>query len=52
MEILKRFDMMDCRAMPTPMEMNMNLLVDTSSEIVDITLYRHMIWFIDVLDEY
>jgi hypothetical protein len=42
-EILKRFDMMDCRAMSTPMETNLNLLVDTSSEMVDVTLYRQMI---------
>jgi hypothetical protein len=42
-EIMKRFDMMDCRAMSTPVETNMKLLVDTSSEIVDVTLYRHMI---------
>jgi hypothetical protein len=34
-EILKRFDMMDYRTMSTPMEMNMELLVDT--------LYRQMI---------
>ena len=42
-EILKRLYMMDCRAMSTPMEMNLNLLADTSSEIVDVTLYRQMI---------
>jgi hypothetical protein len=42
-EIMKRFDMMDCRAMSTPMEMNPNLLVDTWSKIVDVTLYRQMI---------
>jgi hypothetical protein len=42
-EILKRFDMMDCRTMSTPMETNLKLLVDTSSEIVDDTLYRQMI---------
>jgi hypothetical protein len=42
-EILKRFDMMDCRAMSTPMETNLKLLVDTSSKIVDVTLYRQMI---------
>jgi hypothetical protein len=42
-EIMKRFDMMDCRAMSTPMEMNMNLLVDTSSEILVVTLYKHTI---------
>jgi hypothetical protein len=29
--------MMDCRTMSTPMEKNMKLLVDTSSEIVDVT---------------
>jgi hypothetical protein len=39
-EILKRFDMMDCKAMSTPMETNLKLLADTSSEIVDVTLYR------------
>jgi hypothetical protein len=42
-EILKRFDMMDCRAMSTPMETNMKLLVDTSSELVDATLYKQII---------
>jgi hypothetical protein len=42
-EILKRFNMMDCKAMSTPMETNLKLLVDTSSEIVDVTLYRQMI---------
>jgi hypothetical protein len=42
-EILKRFDMMDYKAMSTPMETNLKLLVDTSSEIVDVTLYRQMI---------
>jgi hypothetical protein len=47
-KILKRFDMMDCRAMSTPMETNLKLLVDTLSEIVDVTLY----WFVDVSDEY
>jgi hypothetical protein len=39
-EILKRFNMIECRSMSTPMEMNMKLLVDTSSEIIDVTLYR------------
>jgi hypothetical protein len=29
--------------MPTPMETNLNLLVDNSSKIVDVTLYRQMI---------
>jgi hypothetical protein len=35
--------MMDCRAMSTPMETDMKLLVDTSLEIVNVTLYRQMI---------
>jgi protein associated with RNAse G/E len=42
-EILKRFGMMDHRAMSTPMETNMKLLADTSLEIVDVTLYRQVI---------
>jgi hypothetical protein len=43
LEILKRFDMIDCKAMPTPMVTNPKLLSDTSSETVDVTLYRQMI---------
>jgi hypothetical protein len=39
-EIMKRFKMMDYKSMATPMEMNLELLVDISSEIVDVTLYR------------
>jgi protein associated with RNAse G/E len=42
-EILKRFDMMDCKAMSTPMETNLKLLANTSSKIVDVTLYKQMI---------
>jgi hypothetical protein len=30
-EILKRFDMLECKSMNTPMEMKLNLMVDTSS---------------------
>jgi hypothetical protein len=30
-EILKRFDMLECKSMNTPMETKFNLLVDTSS---------------------
>jgi hypothetical protein len=41
--ILKRFIMMDCKAMPTPMVTNMKLLSDTSSEKVDATMCRQMI---------
>ena len=39
-EILKRFGMM---AMATPMESNLKLLSDASSESVDATIYRQMI---------
>ena len=33
-EILKIFDMLDCNYMATPMDTNMNLLYDESSELV------------------
>jgi hypothetical protein len=39
-EILKRFDMLECKPMTTPMEAKLKLLVDTSSELIDATLYR------------
>jgi hypothetical protein len=42
-EILKRFNMLECNSMNTPMEMKLNILVDTSSELIDATLYRHII---------
>jgi hypothetical protein len=42
-EILKRFDMLECKAMNTPMETNLKLLIDTSSKLVYVTLYRHII---------
>jgi hypothetical protein len=42
-EIVKRFDMLECKAMDTPMETNLKLLVDTSLELVDATLYRQII---------
>ena len=35
--------MMDCKAMTKPMELNMKLLIDASSETVDATMYRQMI---------
>ena len=38
-EILKRFGMMECKAMATPMALNLNLLSDASSETVDATMY-------------
>ena len=42
-EILKRFGMMDYKAMTTPMASNLKLLSDASSEMIDATMYRHMI---------
>jgi hypothetical protein len=42
-EILKIFDMMDCKSMPAPMVTNLKLLNDTSSKIVDVTMYMQMI---------
>ena len=42
-EILKRFRMMDCKSMTTPMTANLKLFGDTTSETVDATLYRQMI---------
>ena len=43
-EILKRFRMMDYKAMTTPMASNLNLLSATSLESVDPTMYRKMIY--------
>ena len=42
-EILKRFGMMECKSMATPMASNMKLLSDASSKSVDATIYRQMI---------
>ena len=42
-EILKIFDMLECKAMATPMDSNLKLLADDSSKLVDVTHYRHII---------
>ena len=42
-EILKRFDMLECKSMNTPMETKLKLLVDTFSELVDATLHKQII---------
>jgi hypothetical protein len=42
-EILKRFDMLECKAMNTPMETKLKLMVDTSLELIDVTLCRQII---------
>ena len=43
MDILKRFGMMDYKAMATPMESILKLLSDASSQAVDATMYCQMI---------
>jgi hypothetical protein len=35
--------MLECKFMDTPMEMNLKLLVDTSSELVDANLYKQLL---------
>jgi hypothetical protein len=42
-EILKRFDMLKSKSMNTPMETKLKFLVDTSSQLVDATLYSQII---------
>ena len=42
-EILKRFGMMDCKTLTTPMASNLKLLSDASSETVDAMMYHQMI---------
>ena len=42
-EILKRSEMMDCKALATPMASNLKLLSDASSEINDAMMYHQMI---------
>ena len=37
-EILKRFNMLECKPMNTPMEAKFKLLVNMSSELIDATL--------------
>jgi lipopolysaccharide/colanic/teichoic acid biosynthesis glycosyltransferase len=51
---MKRFDMLKCKSMYTPVETKLKLLVDTSLELVDATLkfVQTDYWFGDVSDEY
>ena len=42
-EILKKFGMMNCMAMATPMASNLKLLSDASSDTIDVMMYRQMI---------
>ena len=36
-EILRRFDMLDCKAIATPMDTNLKILSNESLELVDVT---------------
>ena len=45
-EILKRFRMMDYKAMATPMASNLKLLSNASSESVYATMYHQMIGYL------
>jgi hypothetical protein len=42
-EIMKKFDMLKCKSMNTPMETKLKLPIDTSSKLVDATLYRQIV---------
>ena len=42
-DILKRFEMLDCKAIDTPMASNLKLLCDASLELVDAMMYCRMI---------
>jgi hypothetical protein len=42
-EILTRFQMMDCKPMTTPMMLNLKLNVDMDSNLVDPSMYRHLV---------
>ena len=45
-EILKNYEMIDCKAMTTLMTTNLKLLNDDSLEIIDPTLYRQIIRYL------
>ena len=45
-DILRRFEMMDCRPMSTPMTTNLKKLDASESELVDPTLYRQLIGYL------
>jgi hypothetical protein len=42
-EILKIFEMMDCKSMTTPMTTNLNMLGASDSYLVDPTMYKQLI---------
>ena len=42
-EILKRFEMMECKDKTTPISLNLNLLTVASLELIDDMMYHKMI---------
>ena len=42
-DILRRFGMMDCKSMSTPMTLNLKKLCSDESDLVDPTMYRQLI---------
>ena len=42
-EILKKFGILDCKAITTPMASNLKILFDASLDTIDSMMYRHMI---------
>ena len=42
-EVLKRFGMLDCRAMNTPMLTNLKLMNDDSLDMVNVTLHDRLL---------
>jgi hypothetical protein len=50
-EILKIFNMLECKPMNTPLEAKLKMLVDTSSELIDTTVQIDY-WIVDVPDEH
>ena len=42
-EILRRFNMLDCEVMATPMDTNMKSLSNETSKLLDMTQYRRII---------
>ena len=45
-DILRRFGMVDCKSINTPMDSNLRKLHETGSDLVDPTLYRWLIGFL------
>jgi hypothetical protein len=43
LRFLKRFQMMDCKPMATPMVANLKSFVDSDSDLIDPSMYRQLI---------